>query len=136
MSGETDLSRLIASMQPKLHPDTYVFVDYFDRPCPPELKPIMTFREDEAQTLIITRDMAEHCSLPFTYPCRQITLKIHSSLEAVGFLAAITTALARAGISVNPVSAFFHDHLFIPEDRAEEAMSILRQMSGAQPTSD
>ena len=60
-----------------------------------------------------------------TFPCRMITLDIHSSLEAVGFLAAILPRLAAAGIGVNPVSAFHHDHLFVPSDRAEDALAIL-----------
>jgi hypothetical protein len=30
-----------------------------------------------------------------------------------------------AFISVNPVSGFYHDHLFVPVDRAEEAMRLL-----------
>ena len=58
-----------------------------------------------------------------------ITLEVASSLEAIGFLAAITAALARAGIAVNPVSAFHHDHLFVPEGHADEAMAILRAMA-------
>jgi hypothetical protein len=58
-----------------------------------------------------------------------VTLNIHSSLEAVGFLAAITTRLAAAGMGVNPVSAFYHDHLFVPADRAEEALDLLRQLA-------
>ena len=57
-----------------------------------------------------------------------ITLSVHSSLEAVGFLAAITARLANAGISVNAVSAFHHDHLFVPEHRASEALRLLQDM--------
>ncbi|RWD18536.1 ACT domain-containing protein, partial [Mesorhizobium sp.] len=49
--------------------------------------------------------------------------------EAVGFLAAITTRLAGAGMGVNPVSAFYHDHLFVPADRAEEAMAMLMELA-------
>ena len=52
-----------------------------------------------------------------------ITLSVHSSLDAVGFLAAITNKLAAAAISFNPVSAYYHDHLFIPANRAEQAMN-------------
>jgi uncharacterized protein len=49
----------------------------------------------------------------------------------VGFLAAITARLATAGISVNAVSAFHHDHLFVPADRADDAMVLLQEMSKA-----
>jgi hypothetical protein len=58
-----------------------------------------------------------------------ITLQIHSSLEAVGFLAEITPPLAAAGMGVNPVSGYFHDHLFVPEGRAEEAVRILKELA-------
>jgi hypothetical protein len=60
-----------------------------------------------------------------------VTLTVHSALDAVGFLAAITTRLAAAGISVNAVSAFFHDHLFVPVGRAEETVEILCRMAAA-----
>jgi hypothetical protein len=36
---------------------------------------------------------------------------VHSSLDAVGFMAAVTTRLAKINIGVNPVSGFYHDHL-------------------------
>jgi len=44
-------------------------------------------------------------------------------------LARVTTALAQGGMGVNPVSGFYHDHLFVPEDRAEDAMAILVQLA-------
>ena len=50
-------------------------------------------------------------------------------LEAVGFLAAITTRLAEDGIPVNAVSAFHHDHLFVPLDRLDDAMAALAELT-------
>ncbi len=47
----------------------------------------------------------------------------------MGFLAAILSALASADMGVNPVSAFFHDHLFVPADRAEDALMILERLT-------
>jgi len=124
---ETDLTTLIRSMNPRLKPGLFVFASA--DAIPAGVKPVMTFREAEGTTLILTRDQAEAAGLPFAFPSRMITLEITSSLEAVGFLAAITAALARACIAVNPVSAFHHDHLFVPEARADEAMVVLQAMT-------
>ena len=129
MSGETDLDRLIATMAARLDPETYVFATLPAEASYSSLAPRMTFAEAEGMTLILTKSEAEAQGIPFEYPCRMITLTVHSSLAAVGFLARITTALAANGISVNPVSAFHHDHLFVPEDRADEVMSLLADLS-------
>ena len=130
MSGETNLQKLLASMTPQLLAGTYVFATLAPgMPVPAGLDPVMQFREREGLTLIVTEDEAKVAGLAGTFRCRMITLDIHSSLEAVGFLAAITTRLAKAGMGVNPVSAFYHDHLFVPAERAEEALAILRQLA-------
>jgi hypothetical protein len=78
---------------------------------------------------VILREEAEAAGLRTAFASRLITLTVHSALDAVGFLAAITARLAEAGISVNAVSAFYHDHLFVPVGRADEAMAVLQEMS-------
>ncbi|MCB1651051.1 MAG: ACT domain-containing protein [Alphaproteobacteria bacterium] len=124
--GETKLEALLTSMEPVLQDGVYVFhssdMAFEDAA---RLDPVLIFREAEGTALILRRETAERAGLGFTYPARMITLNVHSSLEAVGFLAAITRALAAAGVSVNPVSAHFHDHLFVPEDKADTAMRVL-----------
>ncbi len=129
MGGESDLHRLIAAMSAELQPGTHVFVTC--AAVPPGLTPRMTFREAEGTTLILLRAEAEAAGLAWQFPCRMITLTIHSALEAVGFIALIATELARHGMGVNPVAGFYHDHLFVPEDRAEEAMAVLARLSAA-----
>jgi hypothetical protein len=47
----------------------------------------------------------------------------------VGFIARIATELADHGMGVNPVSGFYHDHLFVPVGREADAMAILANMS-------
>lgn len=89
----------------------------------------MQFVEAEGVTLIAPLDTVKKADLPYEFPCRMITLNIHSSLEAVGFLAVITTHLAKLDVGVNPVSGFYHDHLFIPEDRAADVMASLAELS-------
>jgi hypothetical protein len=130
MTGETDLKKLLASMTPELLPGVHVFVTLRPgTPIPESIEPVMVFREREGTTLIVLEDEAKAASLEGVFPSRMTTLNIHSSLEAVGFLAAITARLATAGMGVNPVSAFYHDHLFVPAGRAEEAMALLRQLA-------
>lgn len=126
MAGETNLNRLLATMRPLLREGEYVFCSIphgvgYDS----GLDPMGLFQEEEGLTLILSRYQAEEASLPYDAVFAMVTLTVHSSLEAVGFLAAIATNLASHGISVNPVSAFYHDHLFVPVAQAETAMALL-----------
>ncbi len=136
-SGEMNLDVLLASMRPVLHPPTYVFVIVADPFDTGPLNPVMTFREAEGLTLIVEQHRAQMAQLESEFPCRMITLNIHSALDAVGFLARITTHLATLNMGVNPVSGFYHDHLFIPVNRAEDALAALIELSGeaANPAS-
>lgn len=129
MSGEKDLNALMKSMTATLTEGTFVFATRPDHTWPEGLTPIMTFREAEGTTLIIRADDARRFDVPHEFPCKMITLNVHSSLEAVGFIARIAHALAEAGMGVNPVAGFFHDHLFVPARREREALSILADLS-------
>ena len=130
MSGEADLNKLMATIHPELRDSTYVFVTMpLDGADPVGLRTVMSFREAEGVTMIIPDQAASTAGLVGVFPCRMVTLTVHSALNAVGFLATITTRLAAAGISVNAVSAFFHDHLFVPAGRAEETVEILCRMA-------
>jgi hypothetical protein len=46
----------------------------------------------------------------------------------VGLTAAISTALADAGISCNMVAALNHDHVFVPVSDASRAMALIRAL--------
>jgi hypothetical protein len=61
-----------------------------------------------------------------------LTLTVHSALDGVGLTAAVASALADEGIPCNMVAAFHHDHVFVPEERAEEALAILRALAQAE----
>ena len=129
MSGETDLHTLLRSMTATLADGVYVFATLENREVPAGLSPRMLFQEAEGTTLILLKEEAEACGLACEFPCRMITLDVHSSLEAVGFIARIASELAKAGMGVNPVSGFFHDHLFVPAGREEEALGILHRIA-------
>jgi len=89
----------------------------------------MTFAEDEGLTLIVGQAAADQAGLPYEIPTAWITLTVHSSLAGVGLTAAISAALADAGISCNIVAAAFHDHLFVPVELGPTALEVLHQLS-------
>jgi uncharacterized protein len=129
MMPSTDLNVLLRTMRPVLAEYEFVFcsVPAMAR-THLSVSPVCEFREAEGVTLILTRLEAERLNLSFAFICRMITLTVYSGLEAVGFLAAVIGRLAERGISVNSVAGFYHDHLFVPADRAEEAMRVLIEL--------
>lgn len=129
MGGETDLDKLLGSLSAELADGLYVFATVADGVMPSGVRPKMLFHEAEGLTLILLKEEADAIGLPYEFPCRMITLNIHSSLEAVGFLARITTALAKHDMGVNPVSGFFHDHLFVPDGRELDAVAVLEDFT-------
>ncbi len=124
--GETDLDHLIKNMQPVLEDDEMVFCIL--PPAQAEEYFVLCqgyYVEREGITVIIGRHLADLNGLPYDLVFRRMTLNVYSSLAAVGFLARITEVLAAQGISVNVVSAYFHDHLYIQSDQAQIALQTL-----------
>ena len=128
MPGETNLTLLLRSLEPVLHPDEFVFCAALETA---GVDAVAAIREPEGMTLICRRTEAERAGLTCAFPCRMITLNVHSSLDAVGLLAAVTGELARRGIAVNTISAWYHDHLFVAPADAAQAMAALAELSRA-----
>ena len=125
MYGERNLDTLLKTMQPLLTDGKWVFrtsANGFDAATLETA--ILMFREPEGVTIISPATPSDEALPTWT----MITLSIHSDLEAVGFLAAITTALAAMDIPVKAVSAYYHDHIFVPYERRGDAMECLRCM--------
>ncbi|MBC7360817.1 MAG: ACT domain-containing protein [Candidatus Aminicenantes bacterium] len=130
MSGIKVLDKLLKEMTPSLSSEEYVFCSLEESAFDPlRIVPLMTFKEEEGLTVILEKKQAEANNLSYSGSWAKITLNIHSDLEAVGFLAKISTALAERGISVNVVSAYYHDHLFVPSHQAPKALAVLEDLS-------
>lgn len=137
----TDLAQLLASMEPVLHD---VICAYCVVPHGAEISrftPVVTVAEAEGLTLVIPESQAQAAGLEVLFRAAWITLTVHSDLQAVGLTAAFATALGRAGISCNVVAGAFHDHLFVPRERAQDALAALRTLqaeggSGGRATGD
>lgn len=130
MAAITDLDILLRSMSPELIEGKYVFCtvngllsDYL------ALEPIAIFREKEGLTLVLEEHKGTEAKLDFDAVFSLITLSVHSSLEAVGLTAAFATKLASYGISANVIAGYYHDHIFVQEDKADAAMKALKEFS-------
>ncbi|MDT0594894.1 ACT domain-containing protein [Glaciecola petra] len=128
MVGITELDKLLSAMSPELQRQEFVFCtvagdigDYSS------LNPIAIFVESEGLTLILEKSTAEKAGLKFEGSFRQITLTVHSSLEAVGLTAAVSTKLASKGISANVIAAYYHDHIFVQSSKADAALLALQE---------
>lgn len=118
-------------MEPVLKPNEYVFTSFGKLGWEDiaRFNPISVFKEDEGVTLVIDRKTADANNIHYESVFRLISLHVHSSLDAVGLTAAFSTALGNAGISANVVAAYYHDHIFVPSEKAELAVSVLKGLS-------
>lgn len=122
MGAERDLDRLLRAMDPVRRPGEFVFVS---RREPVPLPAVATVVEDEGTSYVLARADADELGFAYDFVAAWITLTVHSALDAVGLTAAVAGALAEAGISCNVIAGAHHDHLLVPVDRAEEALTVL-----------
>ncbi|MEM1086853.1 MAG: ACT domain-containing protein [Pseudomonadota bacterium] len=87
----------------------------------------MLFREDEGLTVILRAED----KTPVDNQWAWLELSVYSDLQAVGFLAAVSSALAEADIPCNAVAAYHHDHLFVPTGKADAAIAALEGLSAS-----
>ncbi|MGO1283064.1 MAG: ACT domain-containing protein [Psychrobacter sp.] len=116
-------------MQPELVDEAFVFCSVADKlEQYLHLEPIATFKEPEGLTLVLTKHKAEEAGLNYEGVFQQITLTVHSSLDTVSLTAAVSTKLTSKGISANVIAAYYHDHIFVSNDKAEQALSALKEL--------
>ena len=132
-SGVTDLADLLAGLDPELDGTTYVFLTGPTELDVAALAPVVLVTEAEGLTAVVDEahlDDALALGLGPDDPPRmaRLTLRVHSSLLAVGLTAAVSDALASEGISCNVLAGFHHDHLLVPTDRGHDALEVLLRL--------
>ncbi|WP_158967518.1 ACT domain-containing protein [Chachezhania sediminis] len=125
-----DTAQMISGMQPELDPETWHFCSLIEAEAPELAQQVRAaalgiFVEDEGLTGVLSQADAERLDLVGPLPLRRITLRVFSALDGVGLTAAVAETLADAGIPCNVVAAYHHDHVFVPEALAEEALLLL-----------
>ncbi len=126
--SEKDLKKLLRGMNPKMNLGEYVFTSNPDGESD-EIEAIGLFKEEEGTTLVLKREVADKHHLPYDYIASWITLRVNSSLSAVGLTAAFAGALAKEGISCNVVAGFYHDHIFVEKNQGKKAIEILQELA-------
>ncbi len=133
MTGIVELDELLKSMTPEIQSGEYVFCtvdgDYSDYA---HLNPLAFFVEPEGFSLILSVEAADKAQLTYDSTFKQITLTVHSSLDAVGLTAAVATKLSSYGISANVVAAYYHDHIFVHSDKADQALLALKEFGAVE----
>lgn len=121
---------MLAGLNPQRAPGAFVFCTTDD---PQTTRAALeaadgSFREAEGWSFILPVEAAARLGFAVDQPMARITLQVYSALDGLGLTAAVSAALARAGVAVNVVAAFHHDHLFVPLERAEQAVDVLRAL--------
>jgi len=128
MAAMTDLDEMLRALKVGRHTEPVTFVH---RQAPEVLGDgiLAEVVEPEGVTVVITVAEAERRGWPVEFVAAWLTLELHGALEAVGLTAAVSTALAAEGIPCNVIAGYFHDHLLVPADRADDAMAAIDALS-------
>lgn len=116
-----DLAAMLAQLAPVLDDRAWQFVLLADG-APPPADAFALIREAEGTSAIIAAPAGEQSFA-------RITLMVHSALDGVGLTAAVSGALAEAGIACNMIAGLHHDHLFVPWAQRAAALGVLQRLS-------
>jgi uncharacterized protein len=126
-----DLALLINSMDPVLNPGVYAFVSVRAKDELSSVKVIASIIEAEGYSAVISEADALLLGLPILFRAAWITLNVASDLNAVGLTAAFAGALADSRISCNVIAGACHDHIFVPVERATDAVKVLKTLQAS-----
>lgn len=128
MSGETDLAAILRSLTVSRRDDVVTMVT-LPQPVPLANGILAVITEAEGTTVVATITEAERRGWSVGFVGVWLTIDVHTSLEGVGLTAALSAELASAGIPCNVLAGYFHDHLLVPADRADEAVALIEALA-------
>ena len=123
----TNQFKELKNLNPVLLEDEYVFCTFLSSIYGDHNKfnPIASFNEKEGLTLVLKKEIAKFNNLEFKGTFKCISLNLISSLTSVGLTALISKALADNEISANIYAGYYHDHIFVPLEKANDAFKLL-----------
>ena len=123
----TNQFKELKNLNPVLLEDEYIFCTFLSSIYGDhnKLNPIASFIEKEGLTLVVKKETAKLNNLEFKDTFKCISLNLVSSLTSVGLTALISKVLADNEISANIYAGYYHDHIFVPLERASDAFKLL-----------
>ena len=93
-----------------------------------EMNPIASIQEKEGLTLVIPKEIADRQNISYESSYRCISLGLASDLDDYGLTALISGKLNESKISANIFAGKYHDHIFVPSNKAKEALLVLNDL--------
>ena len=111
----------MTALDPRRRPGTWVVVaDPGDG-----IAHAAAIEEDEGRCLVVPIQEATARGLATGPELVWITLGADTTLDQVGVTALFAGALADAGVAANVLAGLHHDHVLVPVEQADEAISVL-----------
>lgn len=123
-----NLSELLDGLDPVRRPGEFVFMTVDDVDHVPAGTHAVV-REDGRLSCVVDRVEAAWLGEDEGPVLAWITLRVHSSLLAVGLTAAVSAALAAHGIAANVIAGHLHDHVLVPVAQVDVALELLSALS-------
>jgi hypothetical protein len=117
-----DLAEIFAALTVSRRDGVFVMCTVDDLP-DADLEAVLF--EDEGITIVLPLAQAEELRLTWGFEAAWLTIDVLTALDGVGLTAAVSHALADAGIACNVLAGFHHDHILVPVDAADRAMDAI-----------
>ena len=133
MPGQTDLKKILESIDPYLVDESFIFMttDQSLSSISNTLNPIASFKENEGLSIVITQATADKNAITYDSVFSCISLGVHSSLESYGLISTISKELTQNNISTNVFSGYYHDHIFVQSSKAHQALEIISKIGSS-----
>lgn len=129
MDKETNLQKILRSVRPLHNEGDYVFCEINKLSVIDPVKIIMLIKEQKGYTVIVQKETADQQKLDYSFVAAWISVLSNTSIEAIGFTATFSKALADNNISCNVVAGYHTDHLFVNKKDIFKVIEILNKIS-------
>lgn len=130
MSGETDLATMLGTLDVEPRDGTWTLLTRRAPDAALDAQAAARIDEREGVTYVVPEHVARERGESPGFVAAWLSLRVHSALDAVGLTAAVSRALADAGIACNVLAGFHHDHLLVPAARRADAIAALHALRG------